>query len=553
MLENLAKKLSITVKFVLSVVLVLSLSLLSCLYLFNNYIEAKLTDFYVDSVQTLSHSLHEGVKDSLERGQMKNFLKLLQKQQEIKGVVDVSLYDIEGRINLSSSAENSQPSLDGDIYGQLKAEKKILSVIDDSHIRIFTPQIVEPDCIRCHPSWQRNDLGGILTLTYDLGLLNDTLAKEQMMLWLGGLGLLILVSVIIFWLSRTVTNPVATMTRAMDQLAEGNLSVDIPAQERQDEIGRMARSVNVFKRNAIERQELEREKEEEAVRRQEEKRRMVEGMADDFQSSIGEIITGVVSGLKEIEESIRHMSGSVAQTSDQSSKVAEVSMQTASNVRSIALSTEELTGSISEISNEVSRSTDVSGQAVSRAEQSNQCVDHLADSARRIDEVVKLISEIAGQTNLLALNATIEAARAGEAGKGFAVVANEVKELAKQTTAATDDISSQVLEIQRAVKEAVEAIGAIGGTIAEINEISTTIAAAVDQQGSTTKEIALNIQHAAEGVGQVNESISKVARIAEENGRESREVLAKAARLSEEADHLQTKVEQFIRQIRSEE
>src|SRR5207253_413413 len=183
----------------------------------------------------------------------------------------------------------------------------------------------------------------------------------------------------------------------------------------------------------------------------------------------------------------------------QTAAAANASTQASTNVGTVAAATEELTASISNISQQVARSAEIAGKAAEEARRTNIVVEGLATGTQKIGEVVTLIQNIASQTNLLALNATIEAARAGEHGRGFAVVASEVKALANQTAKATEEISAQVQDIQNATSEAVNAIQAIGGTIAEIDEISNEISASVNQQGAATREIAGNVQQAANG------------------------------------------------------
>jgi len=540
--------LSITLKLVVSVVLALSVSMLVGAALLNNYAREEMTRAYMDAVDNLSQSLQQGVKDSLERGQMRTFQKLLLHQKTIKGVLDVSLYDRQLRGNLSSSGEAIKGR---SLPPELHNLKKTLVRVEESVVRVFTPQMVNPDCVRCHPGWQVDEQGGMIVLTFDLTPLNHTLGQQKVMLILGSLSLLALVSVIIHLLSRSITRPVVEMTQAMGRLAAGDLSVAIPAQNREDEIGKMAAAVQVFKQNALDRHRLAAEQEAVKRRAEQEKLLLMNTLAADFETNIGSLIDGVAAAVSQLESSARKMATNAEQTKTKSDSVAVAAERTSVNVLTVASATEELSSSVSEIGRQVAQSAEVSRQAVRKATRTNQLVASLANASQKIGEVVKMITDIAGQTNLLALNATIEAARAGEVGKGFAVVANEVKELAKQTTAATKEISEQIRGIQGATGEAVTAIRDIGTTIGEINEISAAIAAAVEEQGVVTLDIAQNTQQAACGSQAVSSDISVVAGAAEETGGTATMVLAAASDLSHQAMLLRQDVAKFLSTIRS--
>lgn len=551
MTRSLLASRSIAMNLVVSVVLTLLVSMLVGTVLLNNYVQFEMTSANMTAVNNLSQSLQQGVKDSLERGQMKNFQKLLLHQKDIRGVLDVSLYDRQLRGNLSSSGESikGQP-LPEDLQQELHNAKEPLVKIGPTAIRIYTPQIVTPDCIRCHPSWQENEQGGVMVLTFDLTPLNHALGKQKLMLTVGCLSLLLIVSIIIFLLARSLTSPVVLMTKAMARLADGDLSVKIPAQERKDEIGKMATAVQVFKNNALDRQRLAEEQELNKQQTAQEKTAFMNKLATDFEANIGGLISGVSAAVTQLEASAKKMADTASQTKIKSNSVAMAAANTSANVMTVASATEELSSSVGEISRQVAQSAGVARNAVQKASHTNQMVGSLSNASQKIGEVVKLITDIAGQTKLLALNATIEAARAGEVGKGFAVVANEVKELAKQTTAATKEISDQIAGIQGATNEAVEAIRDIGTTISEINEISTNIAAAVEEQGVVTLDIAQNTQQAAAGSKAVSGDISIVAAAADETGVTAAHVLDAASDLSQKANALRHDVALFLDTIR---
>ncbi|MEO5375666.1 MAG: globin-coupled sensor protein [Alphaproteobacteria bacterium] len=272
--------------------------------------------------------------------------------------------------------------------------------------------------------------------------------------------------------------------------------------------------------------------------------------ANAFETNVHGMVQVVSSAATELQATSQSMANTAEQTSRQSTVVAAAAEEAAGNVQTVAAAAEELSASISEISRQVSESSRISSDAVREAERTNALVNGLAEAASKIGQVVKLINDIASQTNLLALNATIEAARAGDAGKGFAVVANEVKSLANQTAKATDEISAQIGSVQTATKDAVTAIKGIGGTIGKINEIASTIAAAVEEQGSATKEIARSVQQASHGTSQVTTNIASVTQAAGETGHAANEVLQAAGELSQQSSKLSSAVDGFLRDIR---
>ncbi|PWC33026.1 methyl-accepting chemotaxis protein [Azospirillum sp. TSO35-2] len=351
-------------------------------------------------------------------------------------------------------------------------------------------------------------------------------------------------------IGRGLSRPVVAMTDRMTRLAGGDRTVDIPGQDRADEIGGMAKALQVFKDSLIESDRLaERQRTEHEARRSRGER--IDRLTQEFDRLVLEALGRVSAAATQLQATAQTMSATAEQTTRQADAVASASHDATGNVETVAAATEELTSSISEIGRQVAESTRIAGQAVATAEKTDTTVRGLVDAAQRIGEVVQLITDIASQTNLLALNATIEAARAGEAGKGFAVVASEVKSLANQTARATEEIGSQIAGIQDISRQAAGAIAEIGRVIAEINHISTTIAAAVEEQGAATREISRNVQQAARGTQEVSGTIAGVTEAAASTGDASREVLTAADGLNHEAADLRGFVSRFLADMRA--
>jgi methyl-accepting chemotaxis protein len=362
---------------------------------------------------------------------------------------------------------------------------------------------------------------------------------------------LVLLLAVGFGMIWFIVRPLTALNDAMQRLATGSHAVEVPSVGQKDEVGDMARTVEVFKTNLVETDRLRHEQEAAKALADGERRAALARLADGFEASVKGVVTAVSSASVELQASAETLSETASRASAQSTEVAEATHGALEDVQTVASASAELAASIREIGGQVSRSAAIAGQAASQAEATGGTVTALAESAQKIGEVVALISQIASQTNLLALNATIEAARAGDAGKGFAVVASEVKSLAAQTARATEEISQQIAAIQAATGDAVGAIKGIGRTIDEINEIATVIAAAVEEQSAATEEISRNVTHAAEGTEQVAQKIGAVTLAAGETGSAAGQVLGAAEELSRQSDTLERKVEDFLSQIRA--
>jgi methyl-accepting chemotaxis protein len=366
------------------------------------------------------------------------------------------------------------------------------------------------------------------------------------------IALLMLCSIAIAWaITRSVVKPLTNLKDRMGSLSIGELDAPVAHADRSDEIGEMARTVQVFRDAMIETNRLREEQAAADLRQVEQRRVDMNRLADQFESEVGEIIGMVSAAASQLEASSGTLSKTAESVEQVSHRASNASGQASANVHSVAAASEELASSVGEISRQVEASARIAGEAVEQAQKTDVRISQLSQAASRIGDVVDLIQTIAGQTNLLALNATIEAARAGEAGRGFAVVASEVKTLAEQTAKATGEISQQIADIQSATKDSVTAIKEIGATIGRISEISSTIASAVEEQGAATQEISRNVQRAAEGTTQVAGDISDVQRGASETGAASSQVLSAAQSLSRESERLKQGVGRFMASVRA--
>ena len=352
-------------------------------------------------------------------------------------------------------------------------------------------------------------------------------------------------------LVRRVTKPLRAVAETLTVLAEGRTDVEVQYADRHDEIGVIARTVDVFKNNRIERHQLEAERISAEKQATEQRKAELNQFVEAFRTKIGGIIERVLNSSGQFEKDAKQLSITAHSTAEMSGRSANASRLASEHVRSAATASSELSQSIVEISRRVQDSNNVAADAVKQADATDQRMTELTAAGDRIGDVVKLITSIAEQTNLLALNATIEAARAGEAGRGFAVVAQEVKNLAGQTAKATDEISSHIVNMQRATAESVDAIKAIGLTIERISEITTAISSAVEEQGTATQSIAQGVEAAAGGTLDVAENIERVAHGAGETETTSGQMLKSAQALSEVSIHLRDEVEKFLDSVRA--
>ncbi|SEH40064.1 methyl-accepting chemotaxis protein [Magnetospirillum fulvum] len=352
-------------------------------------------------------------------------------------------------------------------------------------------------------------------------------------------------------ISRQIANPILRLTGIMSTLAAGDLTARIEGSDRKDEVGAMARAVLVFKDHAVENSRLEAERVVADRRVAEEKQRDLRQFASNLEASVGSVVESVSRAAGNMQVSAQSMTETAEDASVQAANVSAAIGQASGNVGTVASAAEQMSASIAEISCRIQESSAIAQRAAEEAVRTRGKVQVLDESAQRIGEIVNIIKLVANQTNLLALNATIEAARAGDVGKGFAVVAAEVKALARQSSTATEGIAAQILEIQQATQEAVQAIHAIDGTIGAINEISFAVASAIEQQSAAIREITRNTHEAAAGTQLVASTMATVNKAVTGSGVSANQVLVASRELDAQARVLKDEMNRFLGNILS--
>jgi len=498
--------------------------------------EAKLKTINRDTLTVTMLMMRRHEKDFILRGKEKYIARIAKRRQEFDGKIakeNLSAADIT-ELNTLMDAYVGLFNKYAATAITLKSETKKLSTIF-AKVSLNFKSIT--DLIIQEKTQEQKGLAEIQVLI-DRILLSSSL------------GVIILAIASGLLIGKSINGPILSLTNAMNRLADGDTSVDIVGVDSTSELGNMARTVEVFKQNAIDKVKLEEDQKKHAEQSKLEKRKTMQNLANQFDASVGSIIGTISSASTELNATAQSMATISEETTTQITAVAASSQQTSTNVQTVAAATEEMIHSITEINGQVTQASVAARRAVEDVTKTSGQMDNLAQTADKIGAVVLMISDIAEQTNLLALNATIESARAGEAGKGFAVVAGEVKALASETAKATESISQHITEIQTAAGEAVNSINEIGQVVEQLEESSTTIASAMEEQRATVQEVARSVQEVSSGSQEVTTNIDGVTQASQETGAAATQVSSAAGELSEQAESLKNEVSEFLEELR---
>jgi methyl-accepting chemotaxis protein len=460
----------------------------------------------------LQQSVQIALRDAMEQGEMDRLRQILQRQRSIEGLVECSLIGSDGKVSYSSVDSARKRPLEAGLKDRLFSSTERVERITDEAFEIYQPLAAESACIECHTDWKGRKIGGVQLLRFsNAGYRQaqaewaDSLTRQRRGTLAAGVGVsvglvVILVALVNLLVRWQLARPLTSATGMLDRISHGDLTREVPAQltARGDEVGHLARSMQAMMENL---------------------RRLLRDLSQGVQTvaTSSADLSGVASQTSTNVDAMSQKSITAAAAAEEASTntkaVAESMSHVSSNLASVASATEEMSATISEIATNCERTRTISEQATAQTQSVSALMQQLGQAAQEIGTVTDTITEISSQTNLLALNATIESARAGAAGKGFAVVANEIKELARQTAEATEDIKAKILSVQTTAGSAIADIEGVTRVIREVSGTVAGITTAIEQQATVTKEAAANIAQASEGVKDTNQRVVETATV----------------------------------------
>ena len=466
------------------------------------------------SVENMKHrdakdvllEVKNAVEGSLQRGEYKQFTMFAEQQKQLTEIRAFSFINKEGKTELSSDPQRVGRSLDATVFQQAKKTSDAFLVEGEKVFSYYQPLKIDEDMRRIHPEWSVGDIYGILHLEFSKDQVETMQAEARTLFDTGsrkvvtvvvGISLVAAVLVVLsaLFVSGRISRPVRNAVAVLQEMAQGDFTKQVEIAGN-DEIADLGRALGTTSSTL---------------------RRTVQSIRDHAQTlakssaSLTSVAQTLAGGAEETTAQSATVAAAAEEMSANMTTIAASSEQMSGNVKTVAAAVEEMTASIGEVARNAEEAASIAANAAKLASTSNQNIGQLGTAADEIGKVISVIQDIAEQTNLLALNATIEAARAGDAGKGFAVVATEVKELAKQTAEATEDIRKRIEAIQGSTGEAVQSIGEITEVIHKVNEVSRTIASAVEEQSITTKEIAQSVAQTASASSTVSQGVAQSA------------------------------------------